>query len=139
MTAFPFVYQVLLYRYLQKSPSVLLPLCSQRTGMCPQSQQSAGASSSTGEPVPALLPQPARVTRNCVTAQGRAGPCSPAGFAGVQPTATETPQPQKPHGRDRDPAGAEGEPPATPRVQLHAGICPRRLGCNYSVKLGGSV
>lgn len=84
--------------------------------------------------VPTLLPQPALGTRNCVTAQGRGGPCSPAGCAGLQPTATQTPQPGQ-----RDPARAEGEPPATPRVELHAGICPRRLGCNYSVKLGGSV
>lgn len=59
----------------------------------PQSQQRAGATSSTGEPVPALLAQPARVTRNCVTAQG------PAAWLGVQGL---SPQPHKPYSRDRE-------------------------------------
>lgn len=110
----------------------LLP-CSQRTGMSSESR-----SQLQRRPVPTLLPQPARVTRNCVC-PGQSWALQPGWVCREQPAATQTPQPQEPHTGHRDPARAEGDPPAAPRVELHAAICPGRLGCNYSVELGGSV
>lgn len=40
---------------------------------------------------------------------------------------------------DTDPCVGGGELPATPRVEQRAAVCPNRLGCDYSLKLGGSV